>query len=63
VAPLTSRRISDIVNELDMLGLVTAKIVNRGRYGRTKIVKLNVQHRFLEDVIAEEQRLRDVIKR
>jgi len=63
VAPLTSRRISDIVNELDMLGLVTAKIVNRGRYGRTKIIKLNVQHRFLEDVIAEEQRLRDIVKR
>lgn len=63
IAPLTSRRISDIVNELDMLGLITAKIVNRGRYGRTKVVKLNVQHRFLEDIIAEEPRLREALRK
>ena len=33
---LTSRRISGIISNLDMLGLVTAKTVSRGRYGRSK---------------------------
>ncbi len=40
--PLTERRISAIINELDMLGLVTAPIINRGRHGRSKKVQLAV---------------------
>ncbi|MDP8023143.1 MAG: Cdc6/Cdc18 family protein [Nitrososphaeria archaeon] len=40
--PLTQRRISAIINELDMLGLVTAPIINRGRHGRSKKVQLTV---------------------
>lgn len=38
--PLTQRRISEIINELDMLGLVNAVVVNRGRYGKTKIIRI-----------------------
>lgn len=40
VEPLTQRRISEIVSELDMLGLVNAVVVNRGRYGKTKVIKI-----------------------
>ncbi len=40
--PLTQRRISTIINELDMLGLVTAPIINRGRHGRSKKTQLTV---------------------
>lgn len=63
VAPLTQRRISDIINELDMTGLVTAKIVNRGRYGRTKIVKLNVQLKLVEAVLSEDPRFEGFFER
>ncbi len=34
--PLTQRRVSDIIAELDMLGIITAKVVSKGRYGRTR---------------------------
>ena len=34
--PLTQRRVSDIIGEFDMLGIITAKIVSKGRYGRTR---------------------------
>lgn len=34
--PLTTRRISGLITELDTLGLVSANVVNYGRYGRTK---------------------------
>lgn len=34
--PLTQRRFSDIVGELDMLGIITARVTSKGRYGRTK---------------------------
>ena len=33
---LTTRRVSGLLTELDTLGLVTAAVVNYGRYGRTK---------------------------
>ncbi len=34
--PLTQRRLSDIVSELDMLGIITARVISKGRYGRTR---------------------------
>ena len=34
--PLTQRRISDIVAELDMLGIINARVISKGRYGRTR---------------------------
>lgn len=33
---LTQRRVSGLISNLDMLGLITARTVNRGRYGRSK---------------------------
>lgn len=39
---LTRRRVSDLISELDVLGIIGAKIINKGRYGRTKEIKLNV---------------------
>ncbi len=39
--PLTQRRVSDIINELDMLGILTAKVISKGRYGRTREIVLS----------------------
>ncbi|HWQ17009.1 MAG TPA: orc1/cdc6 family replication initiation protein [Sulfolobales archaeon] len=40
--PITQRRASDIISELDMVGIISAITVNRGRYGKTRIIKLQV---------------------
>jgi cell division control protein 6 len=40
--PLTQRRMTQIVGELDQLGLITTNIVNQGRYGRTQRIKLHI---------------------
>lgn len=40
--PLTQRRISDIIAELDMLGIVNAKVISKGRYGRTREICLAI---------------------
>jgi cell division control protein 6 len=40
--PLTQRRISDIISELDMLGIITTKVISKGRYGRTKEISLAI---------------------
>jgi archaeal cell division control protein 6 len=40
IRPLTQRRVSDILSEFDMLGLISGKIISKGRYGRTREVNL-----------------------
>ncbi len=40
--PLTQRRISDIIAELDMMGMINAKVVSKGRYGRTREITLAI---------------------
>ncbi len=39
-APLTQRRVSDLIGELDMLGIINAKIISKGRHGRTREIML-----------------------
>jgi len=38
---LTQRRISDIIAEFDMLGVINAKVISKGRYGRTREIRLD----------------------
>jgi len=40
--PLTQRRVSDIIAELDMFGIIHARVVSKGRYGRTKDITLGI---------------------
>jgi len=39
---LTQRRVSDIIAEFDMLGLINVDVISRGRMGRTREIKLMV---------------------
>jgi len=39
---LTQRRVSDIIAEFDMLGLITARVISKGRQGRTREIKLAI---------------------
>jgi cell division control protein 6 len=57
VTPLTQRRLSTLINELDAMGLVNAKIVNMGRYGRTRKIRLEVSRTIIKDVFAGDTRL------
>ncbi len=40
--PLTQRRVSDVIAELDMLGIITARVISKGRHGRTREISLAV---------------------
>ena len=37
---LTQRRVSDILGEYDMLGIINARVISKGRQGRTREIKL-----------------------
>ncbi|MDH5816088.1 MAG: ORC1-type DNA replication protein [Candidatus Nezhaarchaeota archaeon] len=58
---LTQRRVSDIINELDMLGIVNAKVVSKGRYGRTKIVNLAISEKALVEGLKNDLRLSSLL--
>jgi len=45
---LTQRRVSDILNEFDMLGLINARVVSKGRQGRTREIKLMLSENIKE---------------
>jgi cell division control protein 6 len=57
VMPLTQRRLSTLVNELDSMGLLNSKIISMGRYGRTKKIRLEITRTLIRDVFANDSRL------
>ncbi|WP_160135313.1 ORC1-type DNA replication protein [Halococcus salsus] len=57
---LTQRRVTDLISELDMLGIVNAVVVSKGRYGRTKEMNLSVPIEDTEAVLTSDSRLGDI---
>jgi len=45
---LTQRRISDILAEFDMLGIINARVISKGRQGRTREIKLALGNNIRE---------------
>ena len=51
--PLTQRRLSDLIAELDMLGIINAKVISKGRYGRTKEIGLAMPQSSIPNLISQ----------
>ncbi len=47
---LTQRRISDIIAEMDMLGIINAKVISKGRHGRTREIRLVVPTNLFDKI-------------
>lgn len=47
---LTQRRISDLISELDMLGVIRASVTSKGRYGRTRLITSAITDSVEEEV-------------
>ena len=54
---LTQRRLGTLISELDAMGLLNAKVVSMGRYGRTKKIRLEVSRSLLRDIFGSDPRL------
>ena len=48
--PLTQRRLCDIISDLDMLGIITTKVISKGRYGRTREVCIAIPEDIMSNV-------------
>ena len=59
---LTQRRVGNIISELDMQGLINAKIVSLGRQGRTRYINLEMDKRQIESILEEDDFLRQVLE-
>ena len=62
VAPLTQRRLGTLVNELDAMGLLNAKVVSMGRYGRTKKIRLEIPRTLIREVFKDDTRLERLVE-
>jgi len=61
VEVLTQRRVSGIIAELDLLGLIEATIVSKGRRGRTKRIKTLIDDETLARMAKEDAQLLDLL--
>ncbi|MHA2298974.1 MAG: Cdc6/Cdc18 family protein [Candidatus Hodarchaeales archaeon] len=59
---LSQRRVSDLVNELDVLGIVNAKVVSKGRYGRTKKIQLSIPKNIIKIILANNRFLSSFVE-
>lgn len=57
---LTHRRITDLIAELDMLGILHTVVISKGRYGRTKEISLSVHPPKLKSILLQDYRLKDL---
>ena len=52
--PLTQRRITQIVSELDQLGLVMTDVVSQGRYGRSQRIKIALPSTTVKEALKDD---------
>ncbi len=52
---LTPRRISDMLSDLDSLGLISASVTSLGRYGRTKMIEINISFNDAKKAIMDDE--------
>ena len=50
IKPLTQRRVSGLINELDVIGLLNSRVVSLGRYGRTKKIRLAIPRTLIRRI-------------
>ena len=58
---VSARRISDYINELDVLGIIEANVVSKGRYGRTKKVRFCIPKSIVFDILSKDTLFDDLI--
>jgi len=58
---ITSRRATDIISELDMLGILDARVTSRGRYGKTKTITLQTSKEAVLKALLKDELIGAVI--
>ncbi|UCF13860.1 MAG: ORC1-type DNA replication protein [Thermoplasmatales archaeon] len=56
---LTQRRTADLISELDMLGIITARVISKGRHGRTREIQMSSSSKDLINVLQEDEMFKE----
>lgn len=56
---LTQRRVADIISELDMMGILNARVISKGRYGRTREIEVPASNK-IEEILEKDESLPDI---
>jgi len=59
---LTQRRVADLISELDMLGIITARVISKGRYGRTRDIKVSSSAEDIMNILKEDDIFEELSK-
>ncbi len=60
VEKLTQRRVADLISELDMLGIITARVISKGRYGRTREIQTSTSSTELIKILQEDDSIKNL---
>jgi len=55
MSPLTQRRIADLISELDMLGIINARLISYGRGGRTREITTAVPVQNTKEILLQDE--------
>ena len=58
---LTQRRITQILSEIEMSGIISGRIIHQGIHGRTKKFKLTISPEMVKDTFKDDLSLEDLI--
>jgi cell division control protein 6 len=61
INPLTQRRVSGLISELDMIGVLNARVVSMGRHGRTKKIRLGIGRIPIKKVFSDNTRFQELL--
>jgi cell division control protein 6 len=59
-APLTQRRVGDFLSELDALGIITARVISKGRYGRTRSIEIAISSTELAGILQKDELFEEI---
>jgi len=57
IPPVSSRRVSDLLSDLEEAGLITTTMKSLGRYGRTRFIQLNEKEKEMKKYLGEDEEM------
>jgi cell division control protein 6 len=58
---LTNRRITQMLSEIEISGIITGRLVHQGIHGRTKKYKLEISSEMVKKAFKDELTLKDIL--
>jgi archaeal cell division control protein 6 len=53
-------RVADFISELDVLGVITARVISWGRYGKTRKIQVMIPSTKLEHILQEDEHFTEI---